>query len=80
LFITKYFSQDIESCKNKCDICKDKAKVQAQVTQYLKGGVIDNFYAQKGVERLTGLSYPTVLKYFDSPTIDLVEILKQINL
>lgn len=35
---------------------------------------------KKGVERLTGLSYPTVLKYFDSPTIDLVEILKQINL
>lgn len=35
---------------------------------------------KKGVERLTGLSYPTVLKYFDSPTIDLVEILKQLNL
>ena len=35
---------------------------------------------KKGVERLTGLSYPTVLKYFDSPAIDLIEILNQINL
>ena len=35
---------------------------------------------KKGVQQITGLSYPTILKYFDSPVIDLVEILNQINL
>jgi len=35
--------------------------------------------SKKAVQRITGLSYPTVLKYFDSAPIEIIEILDKIN-
>jgi hypothetical protein len=39
-----------------------------------------NEVTKKAVQRLTGLSYPTILKYFDKEAIDLNEIIREINL
>lgn len=36
--------------------------------------------SKKAVQRITGLSYPTVLKYFDTAPIEIIEILDKINM
>jgi hypothetical protein len=38
-----------------------------------------NEVTKKAVQKLTGLSYPTILKYYNSDPLDIIEILKKIN-
>ena len=60
---TKRKSESIEK------IIKAKQKLQSGCHEVSK----------KAVQRITGLSYPTVLKYFDAAPIEIIEILDKIN-